>query len=318
MNNNDSEILDGLENNIDIKNLRHIPAFYGSTVYHYTSPGGLLGIIKPQGCAKLWFTQYDSLNDRTERLDIIESLGEYCENKVKEKIFSLEFAERIKSLRPDDSGVWISKNERGENEGHTEEYDIYLCCFSRENDLLPMWNYYSKSKNHEGYSIGFKRDDFKNGKVFERKYELELKSVIYSCEQKNEIFDKLFLPLNSAYELISDASRWEIIYVAQRFINEYQLVFKNSCFEHEKEVRAILKIPKSFVKNEQVSERRYRDSNGYIVPYVEYTCPKNSIVSVTTAPLLEKELAQKNLKKLLEDGGYNKIKINSSNIPIRF
>ena len=53
------------------------------SVYHYTSPDGMLGILHPGGKAKLWFTRYDSLNDINERKEIVSFLDGCCSYQVK-------------------------------------------------------------------------------------------------------------------------------------------------------------------------------------------------------------------------------------------
>ena len=36
----------------------------------------------------------------------------------------------------------------------SEEYETYLCCFSKASDDLAMWNYYIKNDGYDGYCIG--------------------------------------------------------------------------------------------------------------------------------------------------------------------
>ena len=36
---------------------------------------------------------------------------------------------------------------------------MFVCCFSIGNDLLPMWNYYTKEPNGQGYNIKFNKHD---------------------------------------------------------------------------------------------------------------------------------------------------------------
>ena len=43
-----------------------------STIYHYTSSNGLLGIIKPHKNPSIYFTQYDCLNDKSEREEFFD------------------------------------------------------------------------------------------------------------------------------------------------------------------------------------------------------------------------------------------------------
>ena len=67
-----------------------------------------------------------------------------------------------------------------------------------------------------------------------------------------------------------------------------------------------------------LSERKYRESNGYIIPYVEYTLAGYDLREIITAPLFEQELAQNNLQSMLTQRGYTNVNIKPSMIPIRF
>ena len=99
-------------------------------------------------------------------------------------------------------------------------------------------------------------------------------------------------------------------------IAELQFCFKDEHFSHEKEVRVILRIP----KDKDISNglpTKYRTGNGYIIPYVEASVPKEAITSVTVGPLLEKELAEKNVKEMMESRGCS-CKVHTSEVPIRF
>mgnify|MGYP003292950937 CR=1 FL=1 len=195
--------------------------------------------------------------------------------------------------------------------------DTYLCCFSKQPDLLPMWNYYLKSQHYEGYSIGFMSSMFASSLSFEKGYSIELKRVLYTNEEKDKILDKIILPFNKLYlESIDD--RAEILKIVQGKINELQFVFKKECFKHEEEIRAILRIPKEPLSNGDKFLVKYRNSHGYIVPYVEYSIWKGAIAEVFIGPLLQKELAQKNISEMLQNYGYDNVRVESSNIPIRF
>ena len=50
-------ILAKLEVDSSLTELEH--RFNEHVIYHYTSPLGLKGIVKENGCATLWFTQYN-------------------------------------------------------------------------------------------------------------------------------------------------------------------------------------------------------------------------------------------------------------------
>lgn len=170
-------------------------------VYHYTSPDGLLGILQPGKSAKLWFTRYDCLNDMNEREDILEYLHGYCGYQLKNKRLSQEFYEAIMKIELSDDefltypGTYpVTSEISGEVCSWTAiksaPCDTYLCCFAEKADLLPMWNYYTKSQHYEGYSIGFNSDRLESDSGFEKGYSFKLKRVLYTNSEKSDFFNK--------------------------------------------------------------------------------------------------------------------------------
>lgn len=96
-------------------------------VFHYTSIGGLQGILSRKA---LRFTNIKYLNDKDETLAGLDSI-------VKENGFSEEQREKFRS----------SILNCGTQ--------TFLCCFSLDGDSLPMWNYYTKEINNQGFNIAF-------------------------------------------------------------------------------------------------------------------------------------------------------------------
>ncbi|MGN0462676.1 MAG: hypothetical protein ACI4HZ_09560, partial [Ruminococcus sp.] len=154
------------------------------TLYHYTSPVGMMGILNSEN-PKLYFSQYDSLNDLKERKDIMEFVAGYCDFKVKEKTMSVELAEEIKSIELTDNFLIteIQKEEITLQNGETineltaiknEDCYTYICSFSKEPDLLPMWRMYCKSEHYEGYCLGFRDNVFQHSSCFEKGYNIKL------------------------------------------------------------------------------------------------------------------------------------------------
>lgn len=285
---------------------------YNGYIYHYTTPDGFLSITNSFD-TKLWFTKYDSLNDINERLDIIEYLEKYISCKEQENVFEHEFVTKIRTLKPNDEIFGASGTD--ENTFFHQDSDTYVCCFSQENDLLPMWNYYSKSNRYEGYCIGFSVNMLEK---FKLGYEFKIYNVCYSDVEKDNILDKVFIPASKIYSESTEEDKDMILRILQSYINEYQFLFKNEKFKHEKEVRAILRVAKDFSEDEEVSLKKYRNNNGYIIPYREVSFSNKSIYSVTVPPLLEKELAVNNMKEYLCTKNMSNVKVLCSNVPIRF
>lgn len=96
-------------------------------IFHYTSIDGLEGILRNQ---KLRFTNIKYMNDKDEIIAGLDSMAKACDA-------SDEVRERLRS-------AFISLS-----------IQTFVCCFSLEEDSLPMWNYYTKEINGQGYNIEF-------------------------------------------------------------------------------------------------------------------------------------------------------------------
>jgi len=126
-----TEILDFNKMGINTQTAKRKIKFYQGTkarrIFHYTSIGGLKGILES---ATLRFTNINYLNDKDEIKAGMDSLAKTiaATDEEKEKIFS--------SIR---------------NRG----MQTFVCCFSLDEDSLPMWNYYTKEINNQGYNIEF-------------------------------------------------------------------------------------------------------------------------------------------------------------------
>lgn len=307
-----------------------------NTLYHYTSPSGLLGIVgneENSKNAKLWFTRWDSLNDKNERNDIKEVLKEYKKDKrSKGETIPKEFQDVIEELINTEVNKWKLSpipwhyyddihNLKCMNLSDPDPDNIYICSFSMDEDSLPMWNYYSKSSHYEGYALEI---DVAKWEEYVKELvgcALDIRRVIYHEKDKfkkiDEIISECKHPQEDVQKYLLKTMGTE--YIEQIFalrIAELQFYFKDEHFSHENEVRAILKIPKDKdISNELPT--KYRTGNGYIIPYVEVPVPKEVITSVTVGPLLEKELAEKNVKEMMESRGCS-CDVHTSKIPIRF
>lgn len=299
-----------------------------SIVYHYTSPEGLMGIFHDK-VPKLYFSQYDSLNDYKERYDIVDFLHGYCDFLLKDGKMSSLLNNAIKNIELSDKFL-ISRNvkeplqlENGKvidnlTSMDDEECYTYICSFSLEEDLLPMWRMYSKTDHYEGFSLGISASAFDHLSCYEKGYRIELKKTIYSDRDKTELLSELLLPMCEHYDDATETEKTLWLRFIKQFIHKNQFTFKNKAFEYEKEIRAILQIPKDENnKFENISERKYRQKNGIIIPYVEYQLPYNAVRTINLAPSIKEDIAQNNLADFLSSKGYKSISIVPSGIPIR-
>lgn len=96
-------------------------------IFHYTSIDGLEGILEHK---TLRFTNIKYMNDKDEIFAGLDSMAKACNASNEEH-------ERLRSACMNNGA------------------QTFVCCFSVEADSLPMWNYYTKEVNNQGYNIEF-------------------------------------------------------------------------------------------------------------------------------------------------------------------
>ena len=79
----------------------------------------------------------------------------------------------------------------------------------------------------------------------------------------------------------------------------------------------MLRVPRENKENEKIFERKYRQKNGFIIPYVEFQLKAGAVKGVTMAPLNREAVALKNTQDYLQSCGHN-AKVTASQIPIRY
>ena len=311
------------------------PAYVGNReIYHYTSPIGFQGIIENKS---LWFTRSDCLNDYSE--------GLYIEQVYKNSIVGLrssndindDFFELIKDIRPKNTqliGRTTTQEEKERFEGlqksdkeqscfpvpekcfSLRECDTYICCFSKSQDSLPMWNYYSKSGRYEGYNIGFHC-----GTGWGFCSDTEVFHVVYSESDQTRLIQAMVKRAYKFWQSGGDCQ--EAKSTITECLSNWQFMFKHPSFQHEEEVRAIYYRPIDDNELDKLPSVHFRTSNGMIIPYIELEFgiddPNNECVfSVTVAPLIKDKIATETTKQFLVSQGFPYQIVDNSKIPIRF
>lgn len=286
-------------------------------LYHYTSENGILGIFKKDKFT-LQLSKANSLNDKSEGKDFYKCLDDVCCNMLDNDQIDLKFYLRIKALYTDEIktvaklGYKISEIVKMRHKLLDSTSDIFIMSFSLTRDCLPMWNYYTNAGT-QGYSIKINKRKLKS--VIEKKSkkygisDVDFYNVIYSTEKKYEIIQERIIEAYALDDLVSIVD----------MINEYQYLFKHHSFEYEKEVRLIVRVPK--IKDAVIKGLDFRTRNGIIVPYMELEIdeiPSKLVSEIMIGPLSNDSIATENLKMYLTYNGYQKCKITTSDIPIRF
>ena len=293
------------------------------TIYHYTSPAGLLGIVSDR--TKLWFSRYDCLNDKLEGRFVYTVYRDTVNGLLKSHEISEDFCQLVQSFTFNSIEFFPCKIEAAMPEGAKQVVDCmvplecqsYLCCFSTNWDSLPNWNYYSKDLSNRGYNVWFTTDEFTKATTTRGCYLLEFKKIQYGESILKKHITELML---AVYQRRQELGEDGVLQVVSGQLFEWLLTTKSDHFKHEQEVRAILKVPLMMpaeVKEEKL-DVRYRTINGYIVPYVELEFSKECVSEITLGPLLDLNTALNGVKQLRDDRGYTHVKINASKIQLRY
>lgn len=286
---------------------------------HYTSPEGIIGILDKENI-KLHFTCVECLNDYLEQKEAIRIYNKVCEQLHNKKEIDDEFYNVIRELKILSNRYFFGIGNRP----MVGECQKYVCCFSEESDSLPMWNYYVKNKNYQGYNIGFMFDkdilsSLDNVLTFSNKTnyrpEIRIYRMIYDDEKKTNIMEEIVREANKLWVELEDC-RNQIEHYLTTLVCECALYFKSQYFSHEREVRIEVNIPKN--EDDWSQLVKFKNTNGYIASYLESKIDKKYAKCIKIGPVLEKTLAESMIRNLLT---YNKYKINDvscSNAPIRF
>lgn len=254
-------------------------------IYHYTSPEGLLGIISNK---QIFASDMLYLNDSAEGRYALELLRDICQEDY-----------------PDNNILQQSVDFEIKNimDGAPGKYYSYIISFSEGDDLLNMWNYYTKGNSVEGYNIGFDitklAESIKlyTADVDKGKTTGVLKPIHGRINyDPNKQTEKIREILHEYVEAVSDEPDADEIfdsdifrYLLVRKIYFLGLFYKSPKFKSEKEYRFVYNLP-ILEKDEDLQKmgipykEEYRTKNGILIPYQRCCFSTDSVVSVMCAP----------------------------------
>lgn len=297
---------------------KYMNEFTGGEIFHYTSPASLEKILFSEAEVELFASRYDCVNDTQEGKYIINIYGDVVEelHETEKKISDEEYR-TIRSIIPRNE-MLIPQYNGGECvRARKEKCDMYICCFSTDRDSLPMWNYYSKNDKYQGYSIGIEgQSAIGSLNPFLSGANVKWYEVVYDEQEQKSLIKKF---LSELLEYYTPARKLSIQETIASQLNEWGMIFKNPCFEHEKEVRMVLYLPKD--KEHEHYTIEYRQKDMFMIPFTRFHLPKDCVTSVRISPLYctdgEKEQQVKILKERLNKEGYI-AQVMTSQIPIRY
>lgn len=301
-----------------------------TSVFHYTSPEGLMGIL---GNREIFFTDAQYLNDYRERLSINDDLKQFWESRYRE--YDKEFYSLFKEIYVDS---YEDKEFSYMDGAATEEpFRYFILSASMNKDSLSMWKYYAKDGGYNGYNI----DLFIPALVDEwidreTGVAVEMGLVVYDSGKKQE---KICSFVEKLYELWSKYKVSNLL--NQKLVKEYKawiayasLFFKKSCFSTEEEMRFVAAVQKKelneihYKKEDGTTQKIYdfRISNGVLTPFIRmplfgWSDGDNWITSrVGIGPCMNFDLKKEGILRFVQSLEYtfNEFSVVESEIPVRY
>jgi hypothetical protein len=249
---------------------RHLLTAQPDIIYHYTTQGGLFGIIETK---ELWATKIHYMNDSTE----FSVVFQMAEDVLKNEEINAPDLSRRKQLA----------NLMRTFANASRDVNICVVCFCKKRDLLSQWRAYSGGSY--GYSIGFNTNKLNNlaassnfvlgGSVYDKTLQ---ESIV------NEICDYYLLGSITDDSTLISAFTTSII--------ESGAFFKDASFSEEAEWRLV---------SRPIEARRlhFRPGKSMIVPYYKIGIPGSSLDSpiedVTVGPCPHMKLSADAVRRFL-------------------
>jgi len=171
-----------------------------------------------------------------------------------------------------------------------------------------MWNFYSRGENYYGYNIKFHADNLKSCLGHHFANIVNVYKVICNDEDKEKLVKDAIL------EEYSKRCPQDAIKTIESSLSIYKFLFKNKCFEYEKEWRLIVNIDCD-------DQYRYINIDNYKNHFTlgasldEFYLINN----ICVGPLNDNKIVNLGLRQYLTENAYDYFleKINNSQIPLR-
>lgn len=300
------------------------------TLVHYSNLDSFEKIISNK---TLRFTDVGFLNDSTEFQEGFLLLKWYLEKNQQEYdpgfvklILDDNFLDILSRYEQSylffDKGKEISTNER--------MYKTYTCSFCMELDDLAMWNSYARGNN--GVAIDFIQQENLFGRFEDKNIRLRMGKVVYSLEDKTVIIKNILKEYNRVYCEVNNTMNDINILICSAIketVNAIRCFFKNVHFDFEKEYRAVLQIPATYLNesenlckktdtNQSISPDTFTRNN-VIIPCVYYPFDSSLIGRIIINPYVgpEREMVKLRIEEILNSKQLPNTEILYSAIPIR-
>ncbi len=270
------------------------------TIYHYTSPDGLIGILTEK---QFYASDLFYLNDAAEGVYALELLEEICETEYPEN-------------------EWLREGIKKEIEKLSEkDFYSYTVSFSMGEDILGMWKYFTKGNTCEGYNIAFdierlaetfkiQIDNEKNGKPQQddSNYLKPIHGAVnYNLDQQKDVIRKIL------YAFVENTKNYDdemsflpnpLAYFIVRKVFYLGMFYKSPEYRDEKEYRFLF-CPPIVEKKEDLQKKgipckeEYKQKNGIVIPFQKCKFSADSVVSVMCAPTVKYDRKEAGIKRIL-------------------
>jgi len=296
--------------------------------YHYTSPQGLLGIMRTR---TFFFTDSQFLNDYREKVSINDELDYFWNHESRR--YEKRFRDLLKNIRvtqhEDDGFSYIDKELSG-------ICRYFVFSTSMDGDCLSMWKYYTKAANYDGYCLEL-FDMALDDEWIDRTTGAAVIAgqVKYNWEEKQETIRAVVNRLYTIWKSYqySDLLDKKVKREFASWISVEALFFKDECFKDERETRYIAVVPKDrlndmYYEYNGVRHKMYdfRIVNGMFIPYIKM--PFNgwnqeecwAIRSIRIGPSDNADQKEAGLSQFMKSLDYEleECRIKKSRIPVRY
>ncbi len=306
-------------------------------VYHYTSANAFISIIEH---GTLRFTDRNYLNDKSEGKYVLELIAQ-------NDYFSALW---------ESSGIFeIFKAlcEKRQNNPNKKGRHVCQCSFSKQGDHLPMWNYYSKSNQAEGFNIAFSVEEIKNavcildlieGKTIPRLTDKGNREygngvirgfcgdVIYDVSEQQKRIKKILRLAQDYMEKNVDQEDYEFFLdcILDKVIDAGTF-FKHPSFRVEEEFRIVFyfyeceyfaRINEAYCdKEHSITVKlpyKFTYRNGLMIPHIDLVFDKKWIKEIYFSATINEAASKSSVEDLMRVNGLNPNITKKSGIPIRY
>jgi hypothetical protein len=266
-----------------------------SRISHYTSIGGLMGIIE-EGC--VWASNVSYLNDREELIHGLSGATKAVKRVTKDETY----AKWVRSLRA------VMKEIKAGKIPNT-----YAACFCERSDVLSQWRAYGGSE--QAIAISFDRAELET--LFSSQKAVLYPVVYGSLNANQQITEQLRQNLDelTTFEFAAGdytpAEKRKRVY---RMLSRLLPQFKNIGFQDEREWRFV-------VQHETVRDLVcFHAVGNVVVPYIKLGPGKGSslpIRSIRVGPGRDMDLTKRSVELYVATKGYSDVKVYITEVPFR-